>query len=45
MAWRKAGVFDRFMRAITEAYKYSIQMIDSTKVPVHQHAANDHAGL
>jgi len=38
--WRKAGVFDRIMSAITEAYDGDIQMIDSTSVRVHQHAAN-----
>lgn len=38
--WRKAGVFDRIMNAITEAYEGDVQMIDSTTVRVHQHAAN-----
>jgi len=38
--WRKAGVFDRIMSAMTEAYDGDIQMIDSTSVRVHQHAAN-----
>ena len=37
--WRKAGVWDRIMDAITEAYDGDIQMIDSSVVRVHQHAA------
>jgi len=38
--WRKAGVWDRIMDAITEAYDGDIQMIDSSSIRVHQHAAN-----
>ena len=38
--WRKAGVFDRIMAAISEAYDGDVQMIDSTLIRVHQHAAN-----
>jgi transposase len=38
--WRKAGVWDRLMAAVTEAYDGNVQMIDSTSVRVHQHAAN-----
>ncbi len=38
--WRKAGVFDRIMAAVTEAYDGEVQMIDTTSVRVHQHAAN-----
>lgn len=38
--WRKAGVFDRIMSAITEAYEGNVQMIDSTTVRVNQHAAS-----
>jgi len=38
--WRKAAVWDRIMDAITEAYDGDIQMIDSSVVRVHQHAAN-----
>jgi transposase len=38
--WRKAGHWDRLMDAITEAYDGDIQMIDSSVVRVHQHAAN-----
>jgi transposase len=38
--WRKAAVWDRIMDGITEAYDGDIQMIDSSVVRVHQHAAN-----
>ncbi|PHS27626.1 MAG: IS5/IS1182 family transposase [Robiginitomaculum sp.] len=36
--WRKAGVWDRLMDAITEAYDGDVQMIDSSAIRVHQHA-------
>ena len=36
--WRKAGVWDRLMDTITEAYDGDVQMIDSSSVRVHQHA-------
>ena len=38
--WRKAGVWDRILAAVTIAYDGNVQMIDSTSVRVHQHAAN-----
>ena len=38
--WRKAGVWDTLLNAVSEAYDGKIQMIDSTVVRVHQHAAN-----
>lgn len=37
--WRKAGVWDRLIDAITQAYDGDIQMIDSTSVRAHQQAA------
>jgi transposase len=37
--WRKAGVWDRLMNAITAVYDRDIQMIDSTSVRAHQQAA------
>ena len=37
--WRKAGVWDRIMAAVSQAYDGDVQMIDSTSVRVHQHAA------
>ena len=38
--WQKAGVWDQLLKAVSEAYNGKIQMIDSTVVRVHQHAAN-----
>src|SRR5271157_5268950 len=38
--WRKAGVWDRLMDAVTIAHDGKVQMIDSSSVRVHQHAAN-----
>src|SRR5580658_10275395 len=35
--WRKAGVWDRILAAVTIAYDGEVQMIDSTSVRVHQH--------
>src|SRR5258706_14850342 len=42
--WRKAGVWDRLMDAITVAHDGDSQMIDSSSVRVHQHAANTKNG-
>ena len=38
--WRKAGVWDRLMQAVAEIHDGDVQMIDSSSVRVHQHAAN-----
>lgn len=38
--WRKAGIWDKLLAAVSEAYDGKIQMIDSSIVRVHQHAAN-----
>ncbi len=38
--WRKAGVWDRILKAVSKAYDGDIQMIDSSSIRVHQHAAN-----
>jgi transposase len=38
--WQKAGVWDQLLKAVSEAYNGKIQMIDSSVVRVHQHAAN-----
>src|SRR5665213_2631640 len=38
--WRKAGVWDRILASVSEAYHGDIQMIDSSSIRVHQHAAN-----
>jgi transposase len=43
--WRKAGVWDRLMTAITKAYDGDVQMIDSSIVRVHQHAAGAKKGV
>lgn len=37
--WRKAGVWDRLMDAVTKAHDGQVQMIDSSIVRVHQHAS------
>ena len=37
--WRAAGVWDRILEAISEAYDGEIVMIDSSCVRVHQHGA------
>jgi transposase len=37
--WTKAGVWDRIMDAITDAYGDDIKMIDGTSVRVHHAAA------
>jgi transposase len=38
--WRKAGVWDYLLDAVSKAYDGDIQMIDSSSIWVHQHAAN-----
>lgn len=43
--WRIAGVWDRIMDEITKAYDGNIQMIDSTSIRVHQHAAAAKKGV
>jgi transposase len=42
--WRKAGVWDRLMDAITKAYDGDVQMIDTSIVRVHQHGATAKRG-
>ena len=37
--WRKAGVWDGLMDAVTKAHDSPVQMIDSSIVRVHQHAS------
>ena len=37
--WRKAGVWDRLMDAVTKGHDGNVQMIDSSIVRVHQHAS------
>ncbi|RNJ41283.1 IS5 family transposase [Mesorhizobium japonicum] len=38
--WRRAGVWDRLLDAVSKAYDGDIQMIDSSSIRVHQHGAN-----
>jgi len=38
--WRKAGVWDRLLSAVSKAYEGDVQMNDSSSIRVHQHAAN-----
>ena len=42
--WRKNGLWERLMDAIVEACDGDIQMIDSSSVRVHQHAAGSKRG-
>ena len=41
MRWRKIGVWDRIFEAISRAYDGDLQMLDSSSIRVHQHAAGD----
>lgn len=43
--WRKAGVWDRLMDAITKAYDGDVQMIDTSIVRVHQQGATAKRGV
>jgi transposase len=43
--WRKAAVWDRMMDAITQAHNGEVQMIDTSIVRVHQHAAGAKKGV
>ena len=43
--WRRAGVWDRLMDAITAAYNGDIQMIDSTSIRAHRQAATAKRGV
>ena len=38
--WRKLGVWDRIFEAVSKAYEGDRQMVDSSSIRVHQHAAN-----
>ena len=38
--WRRAGVWGRIMDALAAAHDAAVQMIDTSIVRVHQHAAN-----
>ena len=43
--WRRAGVWDRLMDAISAACDGDIQMIDSTSIRAHQQAATAKRGV
>ena len=43
--WRKLGVWDAVFEAVSEAYEGSLQMVDSSSIRVHQHAANGKKGV
>jgi transposase len=43
--WRKAGVWDRLMDAITKAHNGKVQMIDTSIVRVHQQGATAKRGI
>ncbi|MFX4221526.1 MAG: IS5 family transposase [Thalassobaculum sp.] len=38
--WRKLGVWDRIFETVSAAYDGDLQMVDSSSIRVHQHAAN-----
>ena len=38
--WRRAGIWDKLLQAVSAAYNGKVQMIDSSVVRVHQHGAN-----
>jgi transposase len=43
--WRKLGVWDRIFEAVSQAYDGDLQMVDSSSIRVHQHAANVKKGV
>ena len=43
--WRKAGVWDRIMDAVTKTQDGDVRMIDTSIVRVHQHAAGAKKGV
>lgn len=43
--WRKLGVWDRLFDAVSAAYDGDLQMVDSSSIRVHQHAANVKRGI
>jgi transposase len=43
--WRKIGVWDRIFAAVSQAYDGDLQMVDSSSIRVHQHAANVKKGV
>jgi transposase len=43
--WGKLGVWERLFEAITRSYAGEVQMVDSSSIRVHQHAANGKKGV
>lgn len=43
--WRKAGVWDRFLAAVSQAFDGELVMIDSSSIRVHQHGATLKRGI
>ena len=43
--WRKAGVWDRLLEAVSQALGSEIVMIDSSSIRVHQHGATRKRGI
>ena len=42
--WRRAGIWTMLLDEVSKAYQGDIQMIDSSSIRVHQHAANGQKG-
>jgi transposase len=42
--WRKAGVWDRLLEAVSQAFDGELVMIDSSSIRVHQHGATRKRG-
>ena len=42
--WRTIGVWDTIFAAVSKAYDGDLQMVDSSSIRVHQHAANGKKG-
>jgi transposase len=43
--WRKAGVWDRLMDAITKAHDGNVRMVDTSVIRVHQQGATAKRGV
>lgn len=43
--WRKAGVWDRLLEAVSQAFDGELVMIDSSSIRVHQHGATLKRGI
>ena len=43
--WRKAGIWDRLLAAVSEAFDGELVMIDSSSIRVHQHGATLKKGI